>query len=135
VAEADYDCRPPGVDRPHGFACSLGSPAARLRPTASEPKTNRFFAPSAIMHSSPDPSSLALAALPDDAVLAFNVRAFSADHDCATPIAPAPGPPSEKNAVQQAFTYRRYAPGARELTWSNWIIWRPCGRRYRREIP
>jgi hypothetical protein len=36
------------------------------------------------MHSSPDPSSLALAALPDDAVLAFNVRAFSADHDCAT---------------------------------------------------
>jgi hypothetical protein len=67
VAEADYDCRPPGV-----------------RPTASEPKTNRFFAASAILHSSPDPSSLALAALPDDAVLAFNARAFSPDGNCAT---------------------------------------------------
>jgi hypothetical protein len=67
VAEADYDCRPPGV-----------------RPTASEPKANRFSAASAILHSSPDPSSLALAALPDDAVLAFNVRAFSPDGDCAT---------------------------------------------------
>jgi hypothetical protein len=47
-------------------------------------ETNRFFAASAILHSSPDPSSLALAALPDDAVPAFNVRAFSPDGDCAT---------------------------------------------------
>jgi hypothetical protein len=31
---------------------------------------------SAILHSSPDPSSLALAALPADAVPAFNVRAI-----------------------------------------------------------
>lgn len=67
MADADYDCRPPGV-----------------RPTASEPKTNRFFAASAILHSSPDPSSLALAALPDDAVLAFIVRAFSPDGDRST---------------------------------------------------
>jgi hypothetical protein len=67
VAEADYDCRPPGV-----------------RPTASELKTNRFFAASAILHSSPNPSSLALAALPDGAVLASNVRPFSPDGDCTT---------------------------------------------------
>src|SRR6266576_108489 len=56
-AEADYDCRPP--------------PCAFI---ASEPKTNRFFAASAILHSSPDPSSLALGALAEDALLAFNVR-------------------------------------------------------------
>jgi hypothetical protein len=37
---------------------------------------NRFFAASAIVRSSSDPSSPALADLPDDAVLAFNVRAF-----------------------------------------------------------
>jgi hypothetical protein len=65
VADADYDCRPP-----------------RMRPTASEPKANS--AASAILHSSPYPSSLALAALPDEAVLAFNVRAFSPHGDCAT---------------------------------------------------
>src|SRR5262245_30413287 len=27
------------------------------------------------------------------------------------------------NALQQAFTWYRFAPAARELTWSNWIIW------------
>jgi ubiquinone/menaquinone biosynthesis C-methylase UbiE len=43
-----------------------------------------------------------LAALPDDTVLAFNVH-----HD----------------AMQQAFTWHRFAPAARKLTWSNWIIW------------
>jgi hypothetical protein len=37
VAEADYDCRPPGA-----------------RPTAPEPKTDRFFAASALLHSTPD---------------------------------------------------------------------------------
>jgi hypothetical protein len=30
---------------------------------------------------------------------------------------------SEKNAVQQAFAWCRFAPGARELRWSNRIIW------------
>ena len=87
MAEADWDCRPPGA-----------------RPTASEPKPNRFFASFSLLHPSPDPSSLALAALPDDAVLAFNVRAFSPDGDCATRSHRRRVPYKRKNAVQQAFT-------------------------------
>ena len=53
-------------------------------PPRQNRKQIRFFAASAILHSSPDPSSLALAALSDDAVLTLNVRAFSSDGDCAT---------------------------------------------------
>jgi hypothetical protein len=79
MAEADCDCRPPGA-----------------RPTA--------FASFSLLHPSPDPSSLALAALPDDAVPAFNVRAFSPDGDCATRSHRHRVPYKRKNAVQQAFT-------------------------------
>ena len=60
MAEDDYVCPPSG---------------ARL--TASERK--QFFAASAILHSSSDPSCLALALVADDAVPAFNVRALSPD--------------------------------------------------------
>jgi hypothetical protein len=74
VAETNQECRRPG---------------ARL--TASPPKTNRFFAATAILHSSPDPSSLALADLPDDARLAFNVRPIGRDGN-GSPITPTPVP-------------------------------------------
>jgi hypothetical protein len=106
VAEADNDCRPPGV-----------------RSTASEPKTNRFFAASVILHSSPHPSSLALAALPGDACR-HSSSAHSARMATVQPGRIGAGfRASEKNAVQQAFTWRRFAPAAREPGWSNWIIW------------
>jgi len=97
VAEADYDCRPPDV-----------------RPTASEPKTNRFFAARAILHSSPDPSSLAPAALPDDAVLAFNVRAFCPDGDRV--------PHERKKCSKPSLGVDLHQPLG-NLRGSNWIIW------------
>lgn len=61
MAEAAYDCRPP--------------PCAFHR---ARTEINRFFA------ASPTASGLALAALPYDPVVAFNVRAFSPDGDCIT---------------------------------------------------
>src|SRR5262249_12746054 len=61
--------------------------------------------------------------LPDDVALAFNVRAFSPDGDCATRSHRRRVRTSEKNAVPQAFTWCRFAPGLGNLTWSNWIIW------------
>jgi len=66
VADADYDCRPPCV-----------------RPTVSEPKANSFFAarPSYILLRTPQAWRLQPS---DDAMLAFNVRAFSPDGNCAT---------------------------------------------------
>jgi hypothetical protein len=106
VAEADYDCRPPGV-----------------RPTASEPKQISFFAASAILLLLRTPQAQRLQP-PDDAVLAFKVRAFSPDGDCATRSHRRRVPHErKKRAVRQIFTKCRFAPAAPELTWSNWIIW------------
>jgi hypothetical protein len=65
VARADNDCRPLVRVPPR----QNGKTSSRLEPSSAPP----------------DPSSLALAALPDHAVLAFNIRAFSPDGDCATP--------------------------------------------------
>ncbi len=50
------------------------------------------------------PPSLALAALPDDAVLVFNVRAFSPYGDCATRSHRRRVPRERKKAVQQTFS-------------------------------
>jgi hypothetical protein len=84
VAEADYDCRP--------LVCV---------PPRQNRKNFSRLQPSYIP---PEPSSLALAALPDDAVLAFNVRAFSPDDECATRSHRRRVPHERKKAVQQAFT-------------------------------
>jgi hypothetical protein len=85
VADADYDRRPP-----------------RVRPTAlGTESSNSFFAASSIVHSSWDPSSPALAALPDNAVLAFNIPRIQAGWRPCIPIAPARGfHTSVQNAVQ-----------------------------------
>jgi hypothetical protein len=65
VARADCDCPSVVYVPPH----QNRENSSRLEPSSVPP----------------DPSSLALAALPDHAVLAFNIRAFSPDGDCATP--------------------------------------------------
>ena len=85
MADADYDRRPP-----------------RVRPTAlGSESSNRFFAASSIVHSSPDPSSPAVAALPDNAVLAFNIPRIQAGWRPCIPVASARGFHTiDKNAVQ-----------------------------------
>jgi hypothetical protein len=96
VAEADYDCRPPGV-----------------RPTASEPKANRFFAASA----SPDPLAYACSL----ARTGIQRPRIQPGWRLCNPIASAPVSARAKNAVQHFVC--RFAPAARrELKRSNWII-------------
>jgi hypothetical protein len=84
VAEADNDCRP----------------LVRVPPRQNG-KTSSRLEPSSIP---PDPSSLAVAALPDDAVLTFNIRAFSPHSDRATRSHRCRVPQEQKKQVQQAFT-------------------------------
>jgi hypothetical protein len=101
VAEADNDCRP----------------LVRVPPRQTG-KTSSRFQPSSIP---PDPSSLALAALPDDAVLAFNIRAFSPDGDYATRSHRRRVPQERKKAVRHLHLVS-ISSAVREPTWSNWII-------------
>src|SRR5262249_23294672 len=87
-----------------GRDCGRGRlrlPAPGARPAASAPKNPSRFQPSYIP---PDPSNLALAALPDDAVLAFNIRVFSPDSDRATRSHRCRVPQERKKQVQQVFS-------------------------------
>jgi hypothetical protein len=53
--------------------------------------------------------------------LRFNVRAFSPDGDCATGRIGAGFRTAEKKQCSKSVSVD-FAPAARELTWSNWII-------------
>ena len=85
--------------------CRRRLPALRVRPGASEPK-----AQDRVVHGFSHPTFLSgplkpgACSLPDDAVLAFDVRAFQPEWRLRNPIASGPGPHERKSAVQQAFT-------------------------------
>ncbi|HZN30420.1 MAG TPA: hypothetical protein VFB88_13765 [Xanthobacteraceae bacterium] len=104
MADADYDCRPPCV-----------------RPTVSEPKANSFFAarPSYILLRTPQAWRLQPS---DDAVLAFTVRAFSRMATVQPDRIGAGSRTSEKSSAANLHVVS-ICTAARELTWSNWIIW------------